>query len=146
LSVVATISIISCAQSATAPRPSNPAFSPAGLILTAQSPTARVVITVSSAAVKLSITRIANPSGQAVGIHVVVDACTGSQMLSYDLGLVSPYPVDRTGVFVLSLPDGATTHLKSCAGAASMSLTLVPVRESEILDERIQIIATVTSS
>jgi hypothetical protein len=132
------IALGSCAQPATAPKPT-----PASVTLSSVSPAAHAVLSLSGSQIQLSVNRIQNASGQAVGIHVVVHVCPALGDAGFDLGLVTPYPIDRTGTFVLELPSEAATKLKSCGGAAAVDMTLVPVHETEALRDGTTIVATV---
>jgi len=126
-----------CAQPATAPKPT-PAVT-----LSSAAPAAHVVLSLPGSQIQLSVNRIENASEQAVGIHVVVHVCPAQGDAGFDLGLVTPYPIDRTGTFVLELPSEAATKLKSCGDAASVDMTLVPIHETEALREGTTIVATV---
>jgi hypothetical protein len=124
--------------------PSAPAPSPLAVSLSTASPATRVsLILDGAAAVELSVTKIANPSGQPIGIRVEVDVCKGASLRKYDLGLASPFPKDQIGVFVLPLPKDASTQLTSCKGAGSLVLSVVPLREGETLTEGILIAADI---
>ena len=125
--------VLSCASDVRGPEPPEPSAGTSSLpaaTITARVPQREFPVPAlvnAPVALALEIARIHNPSSQSFSVAAAVTwSAAGAASVEEPLGVVTPYPADRPGAFLLSVSAQAGELLTRKTGRLALRLSLLP--------------------
>jgi hypothetical protein len=95
------------------------------------------------AAAEVALLRITNPSGEAFAIQVSLVPADGEGTgRIVELGSFTPYPADRTGSYLVTVPNPAKEVLKSGDPGTRVRVSLEPVAPDRPLPTPLEVVLT----
>jgi len=91
--------------------------------------------------VEVEIRRIANPGAQAFSVWLgLVAGGPGEPGRFVELGSLTPFPADRTGRYLLAIPEPARAVLERCEPGTRLRVSLAPVSPDRPLPTSLEVV------